>query len=110
MTVHPFSSEYSLGNPRAAFPTPFSLCARAIGISKFVTCRSARTLDLKVPGVTKQTRVLGIDSDMERAEFNSKTVSDTCEYHSASFFPAHFHVIHAFSIALAVSFQFICCP
>lgn len=59
---------------------------------------------MKVPGITKQTRVLGIDSDMERAEFNSKTVSDTCEYHSA-----HFHVIHAFSIALTVSFQFICC-
>lgn len=104
MTVHPFSSECPLGNPRAAFPTPFSLYAGAIGISKFVTCRSARTLDLKVPGITKQTRVLGIDSDMERAEFNSKTVSDTCEYHSA-----HFHVIRAFSIALTVSFQFICC-
>lgn len=59
MTSHPFSSECSHRHNPAGFPTPFSLCALEPRYRN--SLRAMRILDLKVGGVTKQTRVLGID-------------------------------------------------
>lgn len=90
MTSH-FSSECSHRHNPAGFSTPFSLRSRT-EISKFVTCRSVRTLDLKVGGVTKQTRVLGIDPRIWTGRnWILKQFQSICEYHLASFF------LHSFS-------------
>lgn len=82
MTSHPFSSECPhRHNP--AFPTPFSLCALE------PRYRNSLREDARLESWRRHEAnacFRNRSPDMDRTELNSETVSDTCEYHLASFF------------------------